>query len=42
LALQHKKTRGVEAAYDTETLLPQRTKLMNTYMKYVMSEVKKK
>mgnify|MGYP000845546797 CR=1 FL=1 len=42
LALQHKKTRGVEAAYDTETLLPQRTKLMNAYMKYVMSEVRAK
>ena len=39
LSLQHKQTTGVDAAYDTEMLLPQRTKLMNAYMEYVMSEV---
>ena len=42
LSLQHKQTSGVDAAYDTEMLLPQRTKLMNAYMEYVMSEVAKR
>lgn len=41
LSLQHKQTTGVDAAYDTEMLLPQRTKLMNAYTEYVMSEVNK-
>ena len=41
LSLQHKQTTGVDAAYDTEMLLPQRTKLMNAYMEYVMGEVTK-
>lgn len=42
LSLQHKQTSGVDAAYDTEMLLPQRAKLMNAYMEYVMSEVAKR
>lgn len=39
LSLQHKKTKGVQAAYDSETLLTQRAKLLDAWMRYVMSEV---